>query len=72
MIAPYARVVILHVTIVIGAFAVAILGAPIWALVVMVVAKTMTDLAAHLAERHRAAGRMAGTGRAIPGFPANP
>ncbi|MHB8891252.1 MAG: DUF6498-containing protein [Candidatus Limnocylindrales bacterium] len=61
MMAPYARVVILHVTIVIGAFAVAILGAPIWAMVVMVVIKTVTDLSAHLAERRRAAARLGAT-----------
>jgi len=55
--APYARVVILHLTIIFGAFAVALLGQPIGALVVMVVLKTGVDLAAHLGERARAAGR---------------
>jgi len=55
--APYARVVILHLTIIFGAFAVAILGQPIGALVVMVVLKTGVDLAAHLGERARAAKR---------------
>ena len=55
--APYGRVVILHLTIILGAFGVAILGAPIGALVVMVVLKTGVDLAAHLAERKRAAAR---------------
>jgi hypothetical protein len=59
MAAPYARVVVLHLTIIVGAFAVAFLGAPIWALVIMVVLKTGIDLSAHLAERHRAASRMA-------------
>jgi hypothetical protein len=54
MSAPYGRVVILHVTIVLGAFVVAFLGSPIWALVLMVVLKTVADLAAHLAERQRA------------------
>ncbi len=57
MAAPYGRVVILHLTIIFGAFAVAFLGAPIGALVVMVVLKTGVDLAAHLAERERAATR---------------
>jgi hypothetical protein len=57
MAAPYARVVILHLTILLGAFGAAILGAPLGALVVMVVLKTGVDLAAHLAERERAAGR---------------
>ena len=55
--APYARVIVLHMTILFGAFAVAILGAPIWALVVMVSVKTATDLSAHVRERERAASR---------------
>jgi hypothetical protein len=54
MAAPYGRVVILHVTIVLGAFAVAAIGAPVGALVIMVVLKTVADLAAHLGERERA------------------
>ena len=58
MFAPYGRVVILHMTIIFGAFGVAILGAPVWAMVVMVTLKTGIDVAAHLAERKRAAGRM--------------
>ena len=65
--APYARVIILHVTIVLGAFAVSFLGAPIWALVVMVVTKTFIDLAAHLGERRRLALRMTGPGMAFRG-----
>ena len=48
MFAPYGRVVVLHLTILIGAFAVAILGAPIGALVVLVVLKTAFDLRLHL------------------------
>lgn len=55
--APYVRVVILHLTILLGAFAVAIAGAPVGALLVMVVLKTGVDLAAHLAERRRAEAR---------------
>lgn len=62
-VAPYQRVVILHLTILLGAVAVAIMGAPVWAMAVMVALKTWADLAAHLAERHRAALRM-GTTRA--------
>jgi hypothetical protein len=48
--APYARVVVLHLTILFGAFAVALIGAPIAALLVMVVLKTGLDLALHLRE----------------------
>ncbi len=62
MMAPYGRVVVLHVTIILGAFAVAMLGQPIGALVVMVVLKTIADLAAHLAERLRADDRASATG----------
>lgn len=57
MFAPYGRVVILHVTIVFGAFIVAFLGEPIGALVLLVALKTVADLASHLAERRKADGR---------------
>jgi hypothetical protein len=46
--APYKRVVVLHLTILFGAFMVALIGAPIGALVVMVAVKTLYDLGAHL------------------------
>jgi len=52
MAAPYGRVVVLHLTIIFGAMAVAVLGAPIAALVVLVVLKTAFDLRLHLRE-HR-------------------
>ena len=48
MFAPYGRVVVLHLTIIFGAFAIAIIGAPIGALVVLVVVKTLFDLGLHL------------------------
>lgn len=48
--APYARVVVLHLTILFGAFAVALIGAPIAALLIMVMLKTGIDLALHLRE----------------------
>ena len=51
MAAPYARVVVLHLTILFGAFAIAFLGAPIVALLILVVLKTAIDLALHLRER---------------------
>jgi len=50
--APYGRVVILHLTIIFGAMAVAFLGAPIAALVVLLVLKTAFDLRLHLREHH--------------------
>jgi hypothetical protein len=52
MFAPYGRVVMLHLTIIFGAFIVAILGAPIGALLVLVVVKTVFDLSLHL-RQHR-------------------
>jgi hypothetical protein len=50
--APYGRVVVLHLTIIFGAFIIAILGAPIGALLVLVVVKTAFDLGLHLREHH--------------------
>jgi hypothetical protein len=44
MFAVYGRVVVLHVTILFGGLAIAILGSPIWVLVVLVVGKTFLDL----------------------------
>jgi hypothetical protein len=54
MAAPYGRVVVLHLTILIGAFLAGLLGAPIFALVILVVLKTALDLRLHLRE-HRVA-----------------
>ena len=55
MFAPYRRVVILHLTILFGAFAVAAFGAQLIPLVILIVLKTAVDLGFHLGE-HRAAG----------------
>ena len=57
--APYARVVVLHLTIIFGAFAVAFLGSPIASLIVMVVLKTAIDLALHVREHGRGQATMA-------------
>jgi hypothetical protein len=48
MFAPYSRVVMLHITIIFGAFLIAFLGAPIGALIVLVIVKTAFDLQLHL------------------------
>ena len=48
---PYARVFILHITIVLGAFFVIFLGQPIALVALLVVLKTIADLALHLRER---------------------
>lgn len=50
MSAPYGRVVVLHLTIIFGAFLIAAFGAPIGALLVLVAGKTLLDLSLHLRE----------------------
>ena len=52
MIQPYGRLVILHVTIIVGAFVSIALGTPLGSLLVLVVLKTALDLALHL-HQHR-------------------
>ena len=55
MAAPYGRVIVLHLTIILGAFAIAFVGAPIGALLILVGLKTVFDLGLHRRE-HRATG----------------
>lgn len=50
--APYRRVVILHLTIIFGAFAVAMTGSQLLPLLILIALKTSVDLAFHLRE-HR-------------------
>jgi len=50
---PYARVMILHFTILVGGFAAKAVGAPAPALIVLIALKTAIDLRAHLAERQK-------------------
>ena len=50
MFAPYRRLIILHVTIVIGAFVSLMIGSPIGAIVVLVLLKMAIDLALHRRE----------------------
>jgi hypothetical protein len=52
MAAPYGRLVILHVTIILGGMAIAFTGAPAAAVFILVLLKTALDLGFHLAE-HR-------------------
>jgi hypothetical protein len=52
MFAPYGRLVVMHITILIGGMAIAFTGAPAFAVLVLVVLKTALDLGFHLAE-HR-------------------
>lgn len=53
MMRPYGRIIVLHITIILGAIPVMMLGSPIWALVLLVVLKTGVDLKAHIKERAR-------------------
>jgi hypothetical protein len=55
MMAPYQRMVVLHVTLIAGGWIIMTVGTPVGALVVFVVLKTVVDALAHLRERHRAA-----------------
>ena len=55
MFAPYGRLVALHLTIIVGAIAVATTGAPAAAVAILVVLKTALDLGLHLAEHRKVA-----------------
>jgi hypothetical protein len=52
MMKPYARVVILHLTVLVGGFGVVALGSPLWALLILLGIKIAVDVRAHLRE-HR-------------------
>ena len=54
MFAPYGRLVVLHVTIIVGAVAICVTGAPAAAIVVLVLLKIALDLGLHLAEHREA------------------
>ena len=53
MVQPYARVMVLHLTILVGGFAAKAAGSPVLALLLLIVLKTAIDLRAHLAERRK-------------------
>ena len=57
MFAPYGRLVVLHVTIIVGAVVISVTGAPEAAIVVLVLLKIALDLGLHLAE-HRDAEKL--------------
>ncbi len=50
---PYTRVVIMHITIIAGGFLVASLGAPVFALLVLIFLKIFIDIQAHLREHKK-------------------
>ncbi len=47
MMAPYSRIVVLHVAILLGAFAVMLLGTPIGMLILLILGKTLLDVKMH-------------------------
>ena len=65
MMLPYGRIIVLHLTVIFGGIAAMALGAPLPALLVLVLLKTGLDFRAHVAERNRFA--MAAVGRVSAG-----
>lgn len=61
MFAPYGRVVAMHVTLIAGGALLMVLGSQTALVALLVVAKTVADLLAHIAEHRRAAGETNGT-----------
>ena len=58
MFAPYARIVALHIAILLGGFAVEAAGQPIFLLVILVVGKTIVDMKIHLrSHREKSKGK---------------
>jgi len=56
MFQPYGRIVVLHITIIIGGGLMMLLGSPTIGLLILVLLKTGLDLAAHLRERKKFSG----------------
>jgi len=70
MFAPYGRLVILHLTILFGAFVSLSMGSPVGAIVVLVAVKTAFDLALHVREHaSRAPSSVATSGTSPLGIP---
>lgn len=53
MAGPYARVVVLHLTILFGGLLAKVLGAPVYALLLLVLLKIVVDIKAHIRERRK-------------------
>ena len=50
---PYSRVVLLHLTIIIGGFLVMALGSPVFALLILVLLKIFIDIRSHIREHKK-------------------
>jgi hypothetical protein len=70
MMAPYARIIVLHVVIILGGFAVMAMEAPLFALLLLVILKIIMDVHAHIRE-HRRITR-ATLAAEMPGMAASP
>lgn len=62
MFQPYGRIMVLHVTVLLGGFLITSLGSPVVAIVLLVGLKTAIDLGAHLKERLKFGSRNPGPG----------
>lgn len=65
MFAPYGRLVVLHITIIVGGMAIAFTGAPASAVAILVVLKTVLDVGFHLAAHRKVAPGRAGATEVI-------
>jgi hypothetical protein len=55
---PYTRVVILHLTIIFGAFLMVLLGSPLAGLILLIAIKTFVDILAHLKQHRQPVARL--------------
>ncbi len=53
MMRPYGRIIVLHIAIIFGGFLTMALGDPTWMLVILILLKTLVDLAMHGRERQK-------------------
>ncbi|OGT81042.1 MAG: hypothetical protein A3H91_17255 [Gammaproteobacteria bacterium RIFCSPLOWO2_02_FULL_61_13] len=70
MMAPYGRIVVLHVVILFGGFVIMTLDAPLLALLLLVILKIVMDVSAHIREHRRKAGATPAAG--MSAMEANP
>ncbi len=52
MMAPYNRIIVLHLTIIAGGGLTMVMGSPVWLLALLIGLKILMDVRAHLKERH--------------------